>query len=61
MGLIQVKTDLKFIADHLPGDASYADAMYELYVRIKIAQGKKAADEGRVIFHEDVKRKFYKR
>jgi predicted transcriptional regulator len=55
-----IKTDLKQIAEHLPASASYADAMYELYVRMKIAHAKLAADEGRVIPHEEVKRRFVK-
>ena len=55
-----VKTDLKNIASHLPETATYADAMYELYVRMKIAQGKRAADEGRVVSHAEVKRRFAK-
>jgi predicted transcriptional regulator len=34
------------------------EAAYELYVRQKIAAGLKAADEGRVVPHEEVKRRF---
>lgn len=59
MGM-KVKADLKSIANRLPSNASYSDAMYELYVRMKIAQGKKAADQGRTIDHEIVKQKFLK-
>jgi predicted transcriptional regulator len=33
-------------------------AIYELYVRQKIAAGLKAADEGRLVPHEEVKRRF---
>ncbi|MGD0061434.1 MAG: hypothetical protein ABSD58_18655 [Verrucomicrobiia bacterium] len=55
-----IKTDLKQIAERLPSSASYADAMYELYVRMKIAHAKQAADEGRVVAHEEVKRRFVK-
>ena len=55
-----IKSDLKSIADHLPANASYEDAMYELYVHMKIAQGKKSADEGRTFDHQEVKRKFLK-
>ncbi len=55
-----VKADLRDIASHLPDTASYTDAMYELYVRMKIAQGKRAADEGRVVPHAEVKRRFAK-
>jgi predicted transcriptional regulator len=53
-----VKADLKDIASHLSDTATYTDAMYELYVRMKIAQGKRAADEGRVVPHAEVKRRF---
>ncbi|MBI4309934.1 MAG: hypothetical protein HY591_06345 [Candidatus Omnitrophica bacterium] len=52
----KVKSDLKYIADHLPAEASYTDAMYELYVRMKITKGKQAVREGRVVAHEDVKK-----
>ncbi len=60
MASANIKGDLKEIAEHLPATASYADAMYELYVRMKIAHAKRAADEGRVIPHEEVKRRFVK-
>jgi predicted transcriptional regulator len=55
-----LKSELHEIADHLSGTASYGDAMYELYVRMKIARGRKAAEEGRVISHDEVKRRFVK-
>jgi len=38
--------------------ATWDDIMYEIYVRKKIAAGIKAADEGRVIPHEEVKKRF---
>ncbi|MBI1374671.1 MAG: hypothetical protein GC159_18285 [Phycisphaera sp.] len=53
-----VKSDLRNIADHLPPEATYSDAMYELYLRKKVADGRRAAAEGRTVSHEDVKRKF---
>ena len=53
-----IKSELKSIAERLPEGASYTDAMYAIYVRMKIAEGKKAAEEGRVVPHEEVKRKF---
>lgn len=58
MATANIKADLKAIAEHLPVTASYTDAMYELYVRMKIARAKQAANEGRVIPHEEVKRWF---
>ncbi len=53
-----IKSELKSIAERLPEGASYSDAMYEIYVRMKIAEGKKAAEEGRVVPHKEVKRRF---
>lgn len=60
MSATTVKAELKEIASRLPDSASYADAMYELYVRMKIAQGKKAADEGRFVTHEEAKTRLAK-
>ena len=42
----------------LPDEASWDDIMYEMYVKKKIELGIKAADEGRVVPHEEVKRIF---
>ena len=43
---------------NLPDRVTWDDIMYEIYVRKKIARGIKAADEGRVIPHEEVKKRF---
>ena len=53
-----VKSDLLSIIEKLPDSASYEEAMYELYVRMKIAQGRQAAEEGRVLTHEQVMQKY---
>jgi predicted transcriptional regulator len=42
----------------LPDEASWDDIMYEMYVKKKIEMGIKAAVEGRVVPHEEVKRIF---
>ena len=42
----------------LPDEASWDDIMYEMYVKKKIERGVRAADEGRVVAHDDVKRMF---
>ena len=55
-----LKSELQEIADHLPDTASYGDAMYELYVHMKVAKGRQAAREGRVVSHDEVKRRFSK-
>ena len=45
----------------LPEKATWDDIMYEIYVRKKIEAGIKAAGEGRVVEHEEVKKRFIKR
>ncbi len=53
-----VKLDLLSIAERISDKATYAEAMYELYVCMKIAEGKEAADNGQTLTHEQVKQKF---
>ena len=60
MSTVTIKSELRAIADRIPDSASYDDAMYQLYVRMKIAKGQQAADDGRVIPHDEVKRRFLK-
>ncbi|HET6676049.1 MAG TPA: hypothetical protein VFG71_11950 [Nitrospiraceae bacterium] len=42
----------------LPERATWDDIMYEIYVRKKIEAGIQAANEGRVVEHEEVKKRF---
>jgi 23S rRNA maturation mini-RNase III len=58
MSIATIKAELRDIADHIPESASYGDAMYELYVRMKISKGKKADQDGQIISHDAVKLKF---
>ena len=60
MSTMTIKSELRAIADRIPESASFDDAMYQLYVRMKIAKGRQAADEGRVVPHDEVKRRFLK-
>jgi predicted transcriptional regulator len=53
-----VKQEVRDLVEKLPEEATWDDVMYELYVRQKIAAGIQAADEGRVVPHEEVKRRF---
>lgn len=55
-----VKEEAKKLVDQLPEQATWDDLMYEIYVRKKIDTGIQAADEGKVVAHEDVKRMFAK-
>ena len=52
-----VREEAKKIVADLPDDASWEDLMYRIYVRKKIADGVRDADEGRLIPHEEVKRR----
>ncbi len=45
------------IIEQLPEQATWDDIMYELYVKQKIEEGLKAAEEGRTISHEEAKRR----
>ena len=56
-----VREEAKKLIDNLPDQASWDDLMYEMYVRKKIDEGLRAADEGKLISHEDVKRKFIRK
>jgi predicted transcriptional regulator len=60
MSVTTIKSELVEISKRIPESATYSDAMYELYVRMKIARGRKAADEGRIVPHAEVKRRFAK-
>ncbi len=53
-----VKEEARRVLEHLPENVSWDQLMYELYLRQKISNGIQAADEGRVVFHEEVKKRF---
>ena len=52
-----VKEEAKKLIDKLPEHATWDDIMYELYVKKKLAVALKAAEEGRVLSHEEVKKR----
>ena len=56
-----VKQEAKNLIDKLPDNVTWDDIMYELYVKKKIAVGLKAAEEGRVVSHEDAKKRLMAR
>lgn len=51
------KQAAQLIIDHIPDQASWDDIMYEFYVKQKIEIGLNAVEEGRVVSHEEVKRR----
>ncbi len=52
------KEEARKLIDKLPDQANWDDIMYEFYVRKKLEVALKAAEEGRVVFHEEVKKRF---
>ena len=52
------ENEAKRPVENLPETASWDDLMYEVHVRQKIEEGIKAADEGRVLAHEEVRKRF---
>jgi predicted transcriptional regulator len=54
------KQQVQEILENLPEDASLEDIQYHIYVRQKIEQGLADVDAGRVISHEEVKRRLSK-
>ena len=55
MGII--KEEAKKLIDKLPDQATWDDIMYEFYVKKKLSVGLKAAKEGHVISHKEVKKR----
>ncbi len=52
-----VKEEAKKIIEKLPEQATWDDIIYESYVKKKLEVALKAAEEGRVIPHEEVKKR----
>lgn len=51
------KREALALIERLPANSNWNDIMRELYVRRKVEIGVDAADAGRVVSHEDVKRR----
>jgi hypothetical protein len=52
-----IKKEAKKLIDKMPEKATWDDIMYEFYVKQKVAVALKAADEGKIISHKEVKKK----
>ena len=55
----KLKEEARKLIDKLPDTATWDDIMYEFYVKSKIDEGIKAAQDGDVLSHEEVKAKFF--
>jgi predicted transcriptional regulator len=52
-----IKDEAKSLIDGLPEGASWDDIMYQLYVKQKIEAAIAAADAGRVLSHDEVRKR----
>lgn len=50
-----IKTEAKRLIEQMPDHSTWDDIMYKIYVRQKIDTALKAAEEGRVIPHDEVR------
>jgi predicted transcriptional regulator len=53
-----VREEAQKLIDALPEETSWDDLIYQRYVRKKIAKGIEAAEQGRVVPHDEVKKQF---
>jgi hypothetical protein len=52
-----IKEEARKIIDNMPEQATWDDIMYQFYVKKKIMVSLKAAEDGNIISHEDVKKR----
>ncbi|MGF7186467.1 putative transcriptional regulator [Desulfitispora alkaliphila] len=53
----EIKEEAKKLIDRLPDQATWDDIMYQMYVKKKLDVSLKAAEDGEVVSHEEVKRR----
>ena len=51
------KDDARKIIESLPEQATWDDIMYQFYVKKKITDSLEAAEEGRILTHDDVRKR----
>lgn len=54
------KDEVRKILDNLPDDSSFEDIQYHIYVREKVEEGLKQAQQGKVLSQEEVERRMRK-
>lgn len=52
------KEEAMELISRLPEEVTWEDIMYRLYAKRKIEEGIKAAEEGRTVSHDEVKKLF---
>ena len=58
--ITNIKAEAMRLIQSLPDDCTIEDIQYHLYVLDRLSQAEKDIDEGRLIPHEEVKRRFAK-
>lgn len=53
-----LKKEVENMLKDLPEDADWEDVMYKIYVRQSVEQGLEDSEEGRVVSHEEIKKKY---
>ena len=52
-----VKDEAKKLIDQLPEEITWDDIMYEIYARKKIENALKVVEEGKVVSHEEARKR----
>jgi predicted transcriptional regulator len=52
-----VKEEAKRLVEELPDQVTRDDIMYEFYLKKEIEIGMRAADEGRIVSHEEARKR----
>ena len=52
------KEEAMQLISRLPEEVTWEDIMYRLYVKRKIEEGIEAAEQGRIVSHDEVKKLF---
>lgn len=58
--MLTAKEEVRRILENLPDDASFEDIQYHIFVVQNVERGLKDLEEGRVVSHEEVKRRMAK-
>ena len=53
-----LEKEVENMLNDLPDDANWDDLMYKIYVRQSIEQGLKDSEAGRMVSHEEIKKKY---
>ncbi len=58
MRIGSVKEGARRLVERLSDDATWEDLQYQIYFRQSVDAGLKASEEGRIVSHEEARRRF---